>query len=62
MAAAEVAAAVGEQAQTEGVAALAVGRDELLNGAVQRILAAREANRLVATHYAAEPESDPKPA
>ena len=62
MAAAEVAAAVGEQAQMEGVAALAAGRDELLNGAVQRILAAREANRLVATHDAAESESDPKPA
>ena len=62
MAAAEVAAAVSEQAQAEGVAGLAVGRDELLNGAVQRMLAAREANRLVATHYAAELESDPKPA
>ena len=62
MSAAELAAAVGEQAQAEGVAHLAIGRDELLNGAVQRIRAAREANRLVATHYAAEPKSDPKPA
>ena len=62
VAAAEVEAAVGEQAQMEGVTALAAGRDELLNGAVQRILAAREANRLVATHDAAESESDPKPA
>ena len=62
MATAKVAAAVGEQAQAEGVAGLAIGRDELLNGAVQRIFAAREANRLVATHYAAESEGDPKPA
>ncbi|MGO9174117.1 MAG: NADP-dependent malic enzyme [Rhodomicrobium sp.] len=60
-AAAEVAAAVGEQAQIEGIASLAVGHDELLRGAIQRIRAARETNRLAAVHNFAEAESNNKP-
>jgi malate dehydrogenase (oxaloacetate-decarboxylating) len=48
LAAAEVAAAVGSQAQHDGVAALTAGRDELIEGALQKIRAAQEANRAVA--------------
>jgi malate dehydrogenase (oxaloacetate-decarboxylating) len=48
VAAAEVAAAVGIQAQQEDVAAVTVGRDELREGALQKILAAQEANRIAA--------------
>jgi hypothetical protein len=46
--AAEVAAAVGVQAQHDGVAAMAAGRDELLDGAFQKIRAAQAANRTIA--------------
>ena len=48
-AAAEVAAAVGLQAQHDGVAAMAVGRDKLLAGALQTIRAAQEANKRICT-------------
>jgi malate dehydrogenase (oxaloacetate-decarboxylating) len=48
-AAAEVAAAVGLQAQDDGVAAVAVGRSTLLKGALQTIRAAQEINKRIVT-------------
>lgn len=46
-AAAEVAAAVGLEAQHDGVAAVAVGRDELIAGALQTIRTAQEADKRI---------------
>lgn len=48
LAAAEIAAAVGVAAQAEGVASIAIGHDELLRGALQKIEAARRANMAIA--------------
>ena len=61
VAAAEVAAAVGVQAQKEGVARLAVGRDELLSSTLHKIKAARQANWSMAAHEAIEPTKDANP-
>lgn len=61
MAAAEVAAAVGVQAQKDGVSTLTIGHDELLSSALQKIRAAQEVNRTMTACGPIEPVTRSKP-